>query len=67
VLRDTPVTSLATAFLSVLRCHFLDKEAPRYQTGYSVTPGFICLDLITADALEFTLKVKNKKKESLYG
>jgi MFS family permease len=44
---------------------FLDKEAPRYQTGYGVSLGFICLGLITALALEFTLKVKNKKKEAI--
>jgi MFS family permease len=44
---------------------FLDSEAPRYQTGYGVALGFICLGLLTSLGLEFTLKVKNKKKETV--
>jgi hypothetical protein len=42
---------------------FLDKEAPRYQTGYGVSLGFICMGLATACTLEFVLKARNKQKE----
>jgi hypothetical protein len=42
---------------------FLDKEAPRYKTGYGVSLGFICLDLATVCVLEFVLKARNKQKE----
>jgi MFS family permease len=43
---------------------FLDKEAPRYQTGYAVSLGFICLGLATAVILEIVLKARNKQKEA---
>jgi sugar phosphate permease len=42
---------------------FLDKEAPRYQTGYGVSLGFICMGLATACTLEFVLKARNKQNE----
>jgi MFS family permease len=42
---------------------FLDKEAPRYQTGHGVSLEFICLGLATACVLEFVLKARNKQKE----
>jgi MFS family permease len=41
---------------------FLDREAPRYATGYGVSLGMICLGLATAVALELVLKIKNAKK-----
>jgi hypothetical protein len=44
---------------------FLDKEAPRYQTGYGVSLGFICLGLATALALELTLKARNRQKATV--
>lgn len=44
---------------------FLDREAPRYSTGYGVSLGFICLGLATALALELTLKARNKSKETV--
>ncbi|KPI35872.1 High-affinity nicotinic acid transporter [Cyphellophora attinorum] len=44
---------------------FLDKEAPRYQTGYGTALGFICLGLGVACALEVCLKIGNKRKESM--
>ncbi|KAK2011564.1 MFS general substrate transporter [Colletotrichum eremochloae] len=41
---------------------FLDKEGPRYPTGYGTSLGIICLGLISAFVLEFFLWSSNKKK-----
>lgn len=43
---------------------FLDEEASRYQTGYGVSLGFICLGLATAVGLEVVLKARNKQKKA---
>lgn len=44
---------------------FLDKEAPRYATGYGTSLGFICLGLLTAGVLEVFLEAANKRKQQL--
>ncbi|KIW11224.1 hypothetical protein PV08_10524 [Exophiala spinifera] len=44
---------------------FLDKEAPRYETGYGTTLGFICLGLAAAVVLEVSLTMANKRKQRL--
>ncbi|KDN72171.1 hypothetical protein CSUB01_12166 [Colletotrichum sublineola] len=41
---------------------FLDKEGPRYPTGYGTSLGIIYLGLISAFVLEFFLWSSNKKK-----
>lgn len=38
------------------------REAPRHQTGYGTSLGFICLGLATSLGLELMLKMQNKKK-----
>lgn len=44
---------------------FLDKEGPRYPTGYGTSLGIICLGLVSAFSLEFLLWTLNKKKAKL--
>ncbi|KAF6833255.1 hypothetical protein CPLU01_05606 [Colletotrichum plurivorum] len=44
---------------------FLDKEGPRYPTGYGTSLGIICLGLMSAFSLEFFLWTLNKKKAKL--
>jgi MFS family permease len=41
---------------------FLDREAPRYQTGYGTALGFICLGMVAAVSLELYLKRGNQQK-----
>jgi MFS family permease len=41
---------------------FLDKEGPRYPTGYGTALGIICLGLVAAFTLEFFLWTFNKRK-----
>ncbi|KAM0331621.1 hypothetical protein ACHAQA_003300 [Verticillium albo-atrum] len=44
---------------------YLDREAPRYPTGFGTSFGFASGGIIAGTALEFTLKHLNKKKEML--
>ncbi|KAF4882862.1 putative transporter [Colletotrichum fructicola] len=44
---------------------FLDKEGPKYPTGYGTSLGIICLGLISAVLLEFLLWRLNNKKSKL--
>jgi len=44
---------------------FLDAEAPSYPTGYGVSFGIICLGIVCALFLEFTLWRLNKAKSML--
>lgn len=43
---------------------FLDKEAPRYPTGYGTSLGIVCLAALVACLLEFSLWTLNKAKSA---
>lgn len=44
---------------------FLDREGPRYPTGYGVSLGMICLGMAAALLMEFLLWTKNKSKAQI--
>lgn len=44
---------------------YLDKEAPRYPTGFGTSFGFASAGVVAAVTLELLLKRLNKKKELL--
>ncbi|KAI2642944.1 MFS general substrate transporter [Xylaria nigripes] len=43
---------------------FLDREAPRYTTGYSAALGFTCLGGLAATALFVGMLLENRKREA---
>ncbi|KAK8064436.1 High-affinity nicotinic acid transporter [Apiospora phragmitis] len=46
---------------------FLDREGPRYPTGYGIPLGIICLAMCVAGVLEFSLWKLNKAKAAQAG
>lgn len=44
---------------------FLDKEGPRYPTGYGTSLGIICLAMLAAGVLEFSFWTMNKAKSRI--
>jgi hypothetical protein len=44
---------------------FVDKEAPRYQTGYGTSLAFAATGIVAAIALELLLKRSNNKNAKL--
>lgn len=44
---------------------YLDREQPRYPTGYGTSLAFAVAGIIAATTLEYSLKRENKRKENM--